>query len=380
MARKTKYIVKLSKSEREKLNKLVKTGKIAAAKRYRAQIFLYADEGDDGPCLSDPQIAKKLELSVITVQRARQRLIEKGLDFTLERVKREKGPNPKKLDPEQEAKLISLACIEAPEGHARWSLRLLSERMVALDYVDSISHETVRQTLKKKEIKPWQCKEWCIAPQNHAGFVCAMEDILNVYQLDYSVQNPLVCMDETSKQLTKETRVPIPANTDHVEYYDSEYERNGTANIFMFFNPIEGKRRVDITDNRTAKDWAHQIKQLVDVDYPEAKKITLVMDNLNTHVGASLYKTFNPKEARRILDKLDFHYTPKHGSWLNMAEIEFSILGRECLDRRIPDKTALINEVNAWTEERNSKESKIIWRFKNEDARIKLKRLYPLIK
>ncbi|MBL4738154.1 MAG: IS630 family transposase [SAR324 cluster bacterium] len=380
MARKTKYIVKLSKSEREKLNKLVKTGKIAAAKRYRAQIFLYADEGDDGPCLSDPQIAKKLELSVITVQRARQRLIEKGLDFTLERVKREKGPNPKKLDPEQEAKLISLACIEAPEGHARWSLRLLSERMVALDYVDSISHETVRQTLKKKEIKPWQRKEWCIAPQNHAGFVCAMEDILNVYQRDYSVHNPLVCMDETSKQLTKETRVPIPANTDHVEYYDSEYERNGTANIFMFFNPIEGKRRVDITDNRTAKDWAHQIRQLVDVDYPEAKKITLVMDNLNTHVGASLYKTFNPKEARRILDKLDFHYTPKHGSWLNMAEIEFSILGRECLDRRIPDKTALISEVNAWTNERNSKKSKIIWRFKNEDARIKLKRLYPLIK
>jgi len=206
-----------------------------------------------------------------------------------------------------------------------------------------------------------------------------MEDILNVYQRDYSVHNPLVCMDETSKQLTKETRVPIPANTDHVEYYDSEYERNGTANIFMFFNPIEGKRRVDITDNRTAKDWAHQIRQLVDVDYPEAKKITLVMDNLNTHVGASLYKTFNPKEARRILDKLDFHYTPKHGSWLNMDEIEFSILGRECLDRRIPDKTALISEVNAWTNERNSKKSKIIWSFKNEDARVKLKRLYPLI-
>ncbi len=206
-----------------------------------------------------------------------------------------------------------------------------------------------------------------------------MEDILNVYQDDYSAQNPLVCMDETGKQLTKETRKPIQANSDHVEYYDTEYERNGTANIFMFFNPIEGKRRVDVTDNRTAKDWAQQIKQLVDVDYPEVKKITLVMDNLNTHAGASLYKTFKPQEARRILDKLDFHYTPKHGSWLNMAEIEFSILGRECLDRRIPDKPALINEVNAWTEERNSKGSKIIWRFKNEDARIKLKRLYPLI-
>jgi transposase len=206
-----------------------------------------------------------------------------------------------------------------------------------------------------------------------------MEDILNVYQDDYSAQNPLVCMDETGKQLTKETRKPIQANSDHVEYYDTEYERNGTANIFMFFNPIEGKRRVDVTDNRTAKDWAQQIKRLVDVDYPDAEKITLVMDNLNTHTGASLYKTFDPQEARRILDKLDFHYTPKHGSWLNMAEIEFSILGRECLDRRIPDKPALINEVNAWTEERNSKGSKIIWRFKNEDARIKLKRLYPLI-
>ncbi len=206
-----------------------------------------------------------------------------------------------------------------------------------------------------------------------------MEDILNVYQDDYSAQNPLVCMDETGKQLTKETRKPIQANSDHVEYYDSEYERNGTANIFMFFNPIEGKRRVDVTDNRTAKDWAQQIKRLVDVDYPDAEKITLVMDNLNTHTGASLYKTFDPQEARRILDKLDFHYTPKHGSWLNMAEIEFSILGRECLDRRIPDKPALINEVNAWTEKRNSKGSKIIWRFKNEDARIKLKRLYPLI-
>ena len=166
-----------------------------------------------------------------------------------------------------------------------------------------------------------------------------MEDVLSVYQQNYSEQTPLVCMDETGKQLTIETRNPIPANSNHVEYFDTEYERNGTASLFMFFNPIDGKRRVAVTGCRTAKDWAHQIKQLVDVDYPDAKKITLVMDNLNTHVGASLYKTFKPQEARRILDKLEFHYTPKHGSWLNMAEIEFSILARECLDRRIPDKT-----------------------------------------
>ena len=147
----------------------------------------------------------------------------------------------------------------------------------------------------------------------------------------------------------------------------------------MFFNPIEGKRRVDVTGSRTAEEWAHQIKQLVDIDYPDAKKITLVMDNLNTHVGASLYKTFKPQEARRILDKVDFHYTPKHGSWLNMAEIEFSILGRECLDRRIEDKVMLQKEVAAWTNDRNSKKSKITWRFKNEEVRIKLKRLYPLL-
>ena len=206
-----------------------------------------------------------------------------------------------------------------------------------------------------------------------------MEDVLSVYQQNYSEQNPLVCMDETSKQLTIETRNPIPANSNHVEYFDTEYERNGTASLFMFFNPIDGKRRVAVTDSRTAQDWAHQIKQLVDVDYPDAKKITLVMDNLNTHVGASLYKTFKPQEARRILDKLEFHYTPKHGSWLNMAEIEFSILARECLDRRIPDKNILNKEVSAWANKRNSKKSKITWRFKKEDARIKLKRLYPLI-
>ena len=164
-----------------------------------------------------------------------------------------------------------------------------------------------------------------------------------------------------------------------MEYYDTEYQRNGTANLFMFFNPIEGKRRVDVTGSRTAEEWAHQIKQLVDIDYPDAKKITLVMDNLNTHVGASLYKTFKPQEARRILDKVDFHYTPKHGSWLNMAEIEFSILGRECLDRRIEDKVMLQKEVAAWTNDRNSKKRKITWRFKNEEVRIKLKRLYPLL-
>ena len=206
-----------------------------------------------------------------------------------------------------------------------------------------------------------------------------MENILTVYQQPYSAQYPLVCMDESSKQLTKETRTPIPGNSNHVEYYDTEYERNGTANLFLFFNPRQGWRRIDVTDSRRASDWAKQIRKLVDEDYPEAIRITLVMDNLNTHVGASLYKVFEPKEARRILDKLEFHHTPKHGSWLNMAEIEFSILGRECLDRRIPDKTSMTNEITAWVTKRNVKQGTMQWRFTTEDARIKLKHLYPII-
>ena len=166
----------------------------------------------------------------------------------------------------------------------------------------------------------------------------------------------------------------------HVAYFDTEYERNGTANLFLFFNPVDGWRRIDVTDSRTAVDWAHQMKRLVDEDYPDALQITLVMDNLNTPVGASLYKAFEAKEARRILEKLDFHYTPKHGSWLNMAEIEFSILSRECLDRRISDKTTMTREINTWVDERNKKRGAMEWRFTTEDARIKLKHLYPIIK
>lgn len=184
-------------------------------------------------------------------------------------------------------------------------------------------------------------------------------------------------MDESSKQMLKEVRLPLPAEPGKVERYDSEYERNGTCNIFMFFEPLAGKRYVDITDNRKAVDWALQIKDLVDNKYPDAQKITLVMDNLNTHQGSSLYKTFPPQEARRILEKLEFCYTPKHGSWLNMAEIELSILSRQCLNRRIPDKQTFVSEVTAWQAKRNESATPMEWRFKTEDARIKLKKLYP---
>ena len=206
-----------------------------------------------------------------------------------------------------------------------------------------------------------------------------MEDILTVYKRAFNPDEPLVCMDETSKQLTAETRRPIPAAPGRPERYDYEYERNGVCNLFMFFEPLAGKRQVSVTDRRTKVDWAIQIKQLLDVHYPNAQKVTLVMDNLNTHTGASLYEVFEPSKARRLLDRLQIHYTPKHGSWLNMAEIELGVLSRQCLDRRVPDKATLATEVAAWQHRRNTAEAKVDWRFTNDEARIKLKRLYPTL-
>jgi len=209
--------------------------------------------------------------------------------------------------------------------------------------------------------------------------VCAMEGVLALYKQPYDAKYPVVCMDESSKQHLRETRQKLPMEPGKPERYDTEYERNGTSNLFIFFEPLRGWRRIDVTARRTAVDWAQQIKKLVDEDYPDAKKIRLVMDNLNTHMGASLYKTFEPKEARRLLDKLEFHYTPKHGSWLNMAEIEFSLLSRQCMSDRMSDRDYLTQEVTAWANNRNSINSDMKWRFSTEDARIKLKHLYPTL-
>ena len=186
-------------------------------------------------------------------------------------------------------------------------------------------------------------------------------------------------MDETSKQLIKETRIPIPPSPGESLRYDAEYERNGTCNIFLSCEPLKGKRTTKVTEQRKKTDWAFFIKELVDNDYPLADKILLVMDNLNTHAGSSLYETFEPEEAKRILDKLEIHYTPKHGSWLNMAEIELSHLSRQCLDRRIPDKETFIREISEWNKQRNAEESTIDCQFTTADARVKLKKLYPVL-
>jgi len=220
---------------------------------------------------------------------------------------------------------------------------------------------------------------WCIPPKQDAAFVCAMEMVLGVYKRAIDPHFPVVCMDESSVQCIKEVRAPLPGRAGNPERYDVEYERNGVAHLIQFYAPFMGWRRIEVADNHVAKTWASGVRKLVEEDFADAKRITLVMDNLSTHTGASLYKSFEPQVARRLLEKLEFVYTPKHGSWLNIAECEFSVLSRQCLSRRLPNITTVREEVNAWTALRNQAGSTVDWHFTTEDARIKLKKLYPCI-
>jgi hypothetical protein len=222
-------------------------------------------------------------------------------------------------------------------------------------------------------------EQWCIPPEANAEFVCAMEDVLDVYHRPYDEKRPLVCLDEASKQLIGEVIEPIPAGPGQPERFDYEYTRHGTANLFMVSMPLLGWRAVHVTERRTAVDFAEVVRWRVEEVHEEAEKVVLVMDNLNTHKLASLYEAFPPEQARRIAEKLEIHHTPKHGSWLNMAEIELSVLARQCLARRIETREELEREVAAWEEERNERGVEIRWRFTTADARIKLRRLYPVL-
>lgn len=216
-----------------------------------------------------------------------------------------------------------------------------------------------------------------IPPKQNADFVAAMEDVLEVYKRPYDPQVPVVCMDEQPTQLVKETRQVIPMESGRPERVDYEYERRGTANNFLFVEPLGGWRQVRVRERKTKRDWAWEIRRLLDDDYARASKVVVVCDNLNTHRPGSLYEAFAPAEARRLLERLEIHYTPKHGSWLNIAESELSVFTRQCLDRRMPDVETLRSEAEAWGARRNSRQRKVDWHFTTQDARIKLKRLYP---
>ncbi|NOR46888.1 MAG: IS630 family transposase [Methanosarcinaceae archaeon] len=373
-----KYIVTLTKDERETLSALTSKGKHKSQKILNALILLGCDEGEYQTKRStNEEIAHILNISMRKIDRVKERFVSESIEVALNGRKRNRIYD-KKADGDFEAHLVAVSCSEPPEGFARWSLRLLADKVVELEYIDSISHETVRGIPKKNEIKPWKQKGWVIPPEQNGNFVANMEMVLDVYKRPFNQQYPVVCMDESPKQLIAETRTPIPASPGHPTMHDYEYRRCGMCNVFIACEPLAGKRMVKVTERKTKKDWAYFLEEIED-QYETAEKITLVMDNLNTHVPGSLYETFQPDKAKAILDRFEFVYTPKHGSWLNMAEIELNVLTGQCLNRRIDDIEVVSKEVLAWQKFRNNKNAKVNWQFTTEDARIKLSRLYPTL-
>ncbi|MFZ0028526.1 MAG: IS630 family transposase [Pseudolabrys sp.] len=372
-----KYVVRLSVEEREQLEAVIRKGKSAAQRLLKARILLKADVSEAGEGWSDNRIIEALETSASMVYRVRKQLVEEGFEAVLSRKQRATPAVARIFDGEKEAKLIALACSKPPKGRARWTLRLLEKKVVELQIVDRASDSTIGRALKKTFLQPHRQQCWVIPPKANGAFVAAMEDVLAVYTRPRDPDYPLVCLDETSKQFLAETRLPIPMKRGRPARCDYEYERNGTANIFMMFAPLEGWRHVKVTDRHTAVDYAHVLKELADRSFANARTIVLVQDNLNIHGKGSLYEAFPAAEARRLVERFEWHYTPKHGSWLDLAESELGILSTQCLDRRIPDKQTLVEEIAAWEQDRNANHANANWQFSTQNARIKLKHLYP---
>jgi transposase len=364
-----KYRVTLTTSERVELVSLVLGGKGAFRRLKRAQILLAADKGT-----TDEEIARNISVGTSTVYRTKQRFVEEGLERALSELPRPGAE--RKLGVVDESLLVAVACSKPPEGRSRWTLQLLADEMVRLTVHESVSNETIRRRLGELQLKPWQEKMWCI-PKVDAEFVARMEDVLALYAEPPDERRPVVCFDETPRQLIGEERVPVRAEPGKRRRYDYEYVRNGTANVFMFVDVNRPWRHAKVTDQRTCIDFAECMRDLVDEHYPDAERIRVVLDNLSAHSAAALYQRFAPAEARRILSRLEFHFTPKHASWLNMVEIEIGVMVRQCLDRRIADKATMVAEIAAWERRRNREQARIEWMFTVERAREKLGRAYP---
>lgn len=366
-----RYRVDLSEAEHAHLAVLLNGGKHPARKIKRAQILLAADAG-----VSDAVIAGSLSVGASTVYRTKRRFVEGNLDLALSEAAR--PGSPRKLSGKQTALLVATACASPPAGRKRWTLDLLAGEMVRLTEHAEISRETVRRRLAEDDLKPWRRDMWCI-PQVDGTYVARMEDVLDLYAEAADPKRPVVCFDESPTQLIGEVREPIPAEPGQPERYDCEYRRNGTANLFVFLDAHGSWRHVKVTDRRTTLDFAACMRDLADVHYPDANRIRIVMDNLSTHTAGALYETFPAAEAHRILQRLEFHYTPKHASWLNMVEIEIGVLRGQCLDRRIGERDVLEAEVEAWQRQRNASGARIRWKFTTQKARNKLARAYPNI-
>jgi len=365
-----RYRVELDQSEREALAAMLSGGKHAARKLKRAQILLAANAGQD-----DASIAATVAVGESTVYRTKRRFVETGLEAALNEQARPGAQ--RKLSGKEEALLIATACTNPPPGRARWTLELLADTLVKLTEHEELSRETVRRRLAENDLKPWRKNMWCI-PKIDAEYVARMEDVLDLYAETPDPQHPVVCFDESPTQLIGEVRQPIPAEPGKPLRYDCEYKRNGTANLLVFLDAHRSWRKVKVTERRTADDFAQCMRDLVDIHYPQAPRIRVVLDNLSTHTPAALYQALPPAEARRILQRIEFHYTPKHASWLNMVEIEIGVLRSQCLDRRIDCRDRLITEVAAWEQLRNASGARINWMFSTETAREKLAKAYPV--
>ncbi len=364
-----RYRVTLTQCERDELTVLLSGGKHPARRLKRAQILLAADAG-----VSDEDIATSIGVGGSTVYRTKRRFVEGNLDLALS-----EEPRPgagRKLTGKEEALLVATACSSPPAGRARWTLDLLADALVRLTAHESLSRETVRRRLAENKLKPWRKDMWCI-PRVDADYVARMEDVLDLYAEAPDPKRPVVCFDESPIQLIGETRLPIPAKPGQIERYDCEYRRNGTANLFVFLDVNRPWRKVKVTERRAAEDFATCMRELADVHYPEAERIRVVLDNLSTHSVGALYQTFPADEARRVLRRLEFHYVPKHASWLNMVEIEIGVLASQCLDRRIESYARLVTETAAWEKRRNAERARINWMFTTEKARAKMGRAYP---
>jgi len=364
-----RYRVDLSETESNELTALLSGGKHAARKLKRAQILLAADAG-----ASDETIASNVRVSGSTVYRTKRRFVEGNLELALN-----EEPRPgaaRKLSGKETALLVATACSNPPEGRKRWTLDLLAEAMVRLTEHQELSRETVRRRLAEDDMKPWRKDMWCI-PQVDGAYVARMEDVLDLYAEEADPKRPVVCFDESPTQLIGEVRLPIPAAPGQPERYDCEYRRNGTANLFVFLDAHKSWRHVKVTNQRTSQDFAYCMRDLVDTHYPDADRIRVVLDNLSTHSLGSLYETFPAPEAHRVLQRIEFHYTPKHASWLNMVEIEIGVLRGQCLDRRIGERSRLVSEIAAWQQQRNASGARIDWKFTTQSARQKLARAYP---
>lgn len=364
-----RWIVELTDEERATLRQFTSGGSTRVRKIKRAQVLLAADKG-----MSDGDIAASVDVGTSTVYRIKRAFVEEGLEKALEEEPRAGGT--RKLSSNEEALLIATACSLPPLGYSRWTLELLAGEMVHLTDHASISIETVRRRLVENELKPWQKKMWCI-PDVNGEFVARMEDVLDLYSETPNPYKPVVSFDESPIQLISETRVPIAPQPGKPARIDYEYKRNGTANLFVFVDAHAPWRHVKVTDHRNSIDFAECMRDLVDVHYPNAPLIRVVLDNLSTHRLAALYQAFSPSEARRIARRLELHHTPKHASWLNMVEIEIGVLKQQCLDRRIGDRTTLEREIAAWQAARNASGAKIQWMFDVARAREKMGRAYP---